>query len=429
MKEKKRHRFGLRKKVVFFTIVSAIITYATSAFFIYVIYPYVANLINSTLFTALTLVLGIVWTGILAYIAAGFIVRPLKRIEMGALKAAKGDISEDVAVPATDDEIQSLAVAFNHMLSNLRDMVLQIDENFHETNQKVVAISQHSVNASQQAEAISRTIHEISSGAESSAASIQKTAESVDQVKGIAETVRSKAVASEKVSTEMVRELQRSKETIQMLISGMERIADGNRQSLETVKRLEGNAAKVEEIIHLVGDIAAQTNLLALNASIEAARAGEHGKGFAVVADEVRNLADESSRAVQGISELIKNIQIEVRNVVSQIASQAETANSEAAKGNQTNAAMEEMTRSILDMAEMVKSISGLIGHQMESIHHTANQSEEVAAIAEQTSAGAQEVASATEGQVSVIEGVEALASDLQKQAEKLKGTIKRFTL
>ncbi|XJZ27152.1 methyl-accepting chemotaxis protein [Bacillota bacterium Lsc_1132] len=429
MEEKKRYRFGLRKKVVFLTTISAIITYTTSAFFIYVLYPFIKDYMDQVTFTILTLVLGVVWTGILAFIAAGFIIRPLKRIEMGALKAAEGDISEDVAIPASDDEVRSLGLAFNHMLASLREMVWQIEENFHETKQKVVAISQNSAHASRQAEAISRTIHEIAAGAENSAASVQKTAESMDNVIQIAETVQAKAVASEKVSTEMVQELQLSKETIQLLIGGMERIADRNRKSMETVKRLEENAGKVEEIIRLVGDLAAQTNLLALNASIEAARAGEHGKGFAVVADEVRNLADESARAVQGISQLIKSIQTEVKNVVNEIASQVETANSEAAKGNQTNAVMEEMADSVLGMAEMVQSISGLIGQQMESIRYTASQSEEVAAIAEQTSAGSQEVASATEEQVNVIEGVEGLASDLQKQAEKLNETIKQFTL
>ena len=71
---------------------------------------------------------------------------------------------------------------------------------------------------------------------------------------------------------------------------------------LKIFKNLEKNAEQVERIIGLVGDIAAQTNLLALNASIEAARAGEHGKGFAVVAEEVRELADESAKAVQGIT-------------------------------------------------------------------------------------------------------------------------------
>ncbi|NHM30098.1 methyl-accepting chemotaxis protein [Neobacillus terrae] len=429
MKAKRKYKFGLRKKLVFFTTILALITYSTSEIFIYFIYPFISNYIQEGIFTLVTLLLGVIWSGILAFFAARFIIKPLQKLEAVALKAADGDISRDVELSKSDDEIRSLGNAFNLMLESLREMVHKIDENFIETNKNVIHISDRSAAASQQAESISRTINEISMGAENSAASIQTTAESVEEVILIAEEVQEKAKTAENVSKEMVKDLQVSKEVIQSLVSGIELLAQDNRESLTTVKHLEENAAKVEQIIQLVGDIASQTNLLALNASIEAARAGDHGRGFAVVAEEVRKLADESAKAVQGISELIKSIQSEVQNVVKQISGQVDTANAEAKKGTRTNEVIEEMTVTINDMAGMVQSITGLVDRQMESIRHTATQSQEVAAIAEETSAGAQEVASATVEQAHVIEGVEHLAADLTEQAAKLKETITRFKL
>lgn len=431
MEEKKGYKFGLRKKLVLFVTTLAIITYSMSGVFIYILFPMFEDVIplGEASFTIITLLLGIIWTGILAFVAAGYIIKPLQKLEKVALKAAHGDISVEAELPKSDDEIRSLGIAFNHMLFSLKDMVQKIDDNFRETNEKVIAISQESSMAAEQAEAIARTIGEISLGADNSAVSIQATAESVEDVIRIAEEVQQTANASGVVSKEMVKDLQESKEVIHSLVSGIQRLAKENEGSLQTVKRLEENAAKVEQIIQLVGDIAAQTNLLALNASIEAARAGEHGKGFAVVAEEVRMLADESAKAVQGISELIRNIQEEVSNVVKQITEQVEVANNEAKKGTKTNEVIEEMTKTVNEMATSVSEITSLVDRQMESIHYTSQQSQEVAAIAEETSAGAQEVTTATNQQATVIENVEKLAAELKEQAEELKNTITRFKL
>lgn len=427
MGEKQIFRFGLRKKLALFITVVALITYGTSGFFIYILYPTFFKDVNQMLFTIITLSLGIMWSGILAFIAAGVIIKPLQNLEKVALKAAKGDIQEDLEVSKSDDEIRSLGITFNHMLTNLREMVHSIDENFKQTNSKVISISDESTKAAEQAASISRTIREISLGADNSAISIQNTAESVEDIITIAREVQEKAKSSATISVEMVKELKHSKEVIHTLTVGIENLAHENQGSLLAVKRLEENAKQVEKIIQLVGDIAAQTNLLALNASIEAARAGEHGKGFAVVAEEVRKLADESANAVQGISSLIQNIQSEVQSVVKQISEQVEIANNEVEKGNETNALIEDMTKTVYKVAEAVKDITDLVEQQMSSIQHTSMQSQEVAAIAEETSAGAEEVAAATQEQAFVIDQVEKLAFELKEQADQLKQMITRF--
>lgn len=75
------------------------------------------------------------------------------------------------------------------------------------------------------------------------------------------------------------------------------------------VEALGQASAAIGEVIAVISGIADQTNLLALNATIEAARAGERGKGFAVVASEVKELARETAKATQRVTDQIAALQ------------------------------------------------------------------------------------------------------------------------
>lgn len=70
---KKKYRFGLRKKLIFFTTILAIITYSMSALFLYVVYDYITQYwsVSMEVFTTLTLLLGVIWSGILAFLLLG----------------------------------------------------------------------------------------------------------------------------------------------------------------------------------------------------------------------------------------------------------------------------------------------------------------------------------------------------------------------
>ncbi|GGA21311.1 methyl-accepting chemotaxis protein [Psychrobacillus lasiicapitis] len=426
--EKKRYSFGIQKKIVLFVTVLALVTYTTSALFINFVQPLLfENATNSLGFEIAMYALGIIWSGILAYFFSGLIIKPLFNLEKVATLASEGKIGVDVEVPKSKDEIQSVSIAFQSMLVNLREMVQSIEDNFEKTNNTVQQLSQQSSVAADQAEAIAQTIAQISEGAEHSAVAVQETVESVEDVRVLASEVNMRAEKSNGQSKEMIQGLAQTTEVIQSLVNGIQQVATGSEAALVNVKQLEVNAGKVENIIQLVGDIAAQTNLLALNASIEAARAGEHGKGFAVVAEEVRKLADESGKAVQGISSLINAIQTDVQTVVHQMTNQVNFAVGEAKRVSETNEAVEGMSDKIHHMAESVAEISSLVEKQLTNIENTARQSQEVAAIAEETSAGAEEVRSATDEQARSIEQIDRLSFGLKQQSEELFKVISQF--
>lgn len=425
---KKKHTFSLRKQLVLFVVVLAIITYTTSFVFIEILYPRMFSTVDSFLFQVITYALGIMWSGVLAAAFSLVLVRPLQRLDAAAEQAASGKIGKDIEIMIKrDDEINAVSNSFQQMLENLRAMVATIEGNVGTTKSTVERLTVETTSTTQQAEAISENIMQIAQGADMSANAVQQTVEAIEEVRVLAEEVNNRAESSANQTSQILHHLTTTNEVVSNLVTGIQTIVTGNEQALIHIKELEKNATQIEAINTLVGDIANQTNLLALNASIEAARAGDHGKGFAVVAEEVRKLADESAKAVSGISQLIYTIQGNVTTVVSQMEGQVTLAVNETARIHETTEAVGAMSNDVEKMAADIVSISKLIERQMHNIASTANQSQEVAAVAEQTSASADEVKNLTQTQRTAIEQVNQLAKLLDEQAAILFASIQQF--
>ena len=121
------------------------------------------------------------------------LIKPLRKLEEAARKTAEGDIREDVPLPKTDDEIKSLSVAFNMMLGNLRGMVKILIQHFRIQIIKYSRLENKQAKQQRQAQGVSETLAEISSGAEQSAASIQAIVSAVDTTTSIASEVEEKS--------------------------------------------------------------------------------------------------------------------------------------------------------------------------------------------------------------------------------------------
>lgn len=139
-----------------------------------------------------------------------------------------------------------------------------------------------------------------------------------------------------------------------------------------TITKLGASSQEIGNVIKVISSIAQQTNLLALNATIEAARAGDAGRGFAVVANEVKELAKQTAKATEDITNKITGIQQDSKlsvDAVNSIGQTIEKLNSiagaiaasveeQAATTNEMSRVVQESSKGVVSITENVRIVS-----------------------------------------------------------------------
>lgn len=140
-----------------------------------------------------------------------------------------------------------------------------------------------------------------------------------------------------------------------------------------TITQLGDASHEIGNVIKVISSIAQQTNLLALNATIEAARAGDAGKGFAVVANEVKELAKQTAKATEDITNRIGAIQESSKGAVSAIGTIAKVieqingismtiaaaVEEQTATTNEVSRVMQESTSAVDGITQIVRAVAG----------------------------------------------------------------------
>jgi methyl-accepting chemotaxis protein len=300
-------------------------------------------------------IIGLAFVGIVVgVIVAGFVVRSIGAGLMGMVgmieAIAANDLSVDDMNVSSEDEIGKAAVALNSMKNNLRLII-----------QSIAGTADQVASASEELSSTSQTITANSEETSTQAKVVSTGGEEVNR------NLQTVATGSEEMSTS-IKEIAKNAHESAKVATGAVQVAEDTTQ---VVGKLGESSSEIGQVIKVITSIAQQTNLLALNATIEAARAGEAGKGFAVVANEVKELAKQTAKATEDISQKIEAIQGDTKNAVAAIGQISEVikqvndiSNTIATAVEEQNATTNEMARNISEAArgstEITRNISGV---------------------------------------------------------------------
>lgn len=206
------------------------------------------------------------------------------------------------------DELALLADSINKMAARFVNITGEIKNSSDFMKSGADTLTQVAESTQTSIDEVSRAIEDVANGATSQASDTQDAAVNIEtmgtSIEKIVGEINNLAAAADN-----------TQDTSKNAGRAMEELIQINMETNASVEKIVGQseinvnaAARIQEVVNVISDIASQTNLLSLNASIEAARAGEQGKGFGVVALEVGKLAEDSSKSAAEIENIIKEL-------------------------------------------------------------------------------------------------------------------------
>lgn len=166
-------------------------------------------------------------------------------------------------------------------------------------------------------EAMNQAMQEITTGALSTAESVQEQTVMTENIRTAIEITDGSADTMAKVAVNSAQQAEESTNRMEEMQKQSEAIEVSGAELTEAMKQLKDKVQEVTGITEAISAISNQTNLLALNASIESARAGEAGRGFAVVADQIRLLSEQTKHSTEQIAQITGQLTVDADIAVS----------------------------------------------------------------------------------------------------------------
>ncbi len=312
--------------------------------------------------------------------------------------ALNGDLT--VRAPITEDELGTIADAYNNTLQALRQIVLQVQG-------AAQQVAQTSSNSDASLAGLTNLAQQQLEEITAALGDIQQMVDSTQAVVANAELVQ---VAVQQAN----QTVESGDAAMNLTVKAIQGIRETVAQTSKKIKRLSESSQKISKVVNLIGNFATQTNVLALNAAIEATRAGEYGKGFAVVADEVRSLSRQSAAATIEIEKLVQEIQAET----GEVAVAMEIGIQQVVEGtnlvSDTRQNLNAIVSATAEISQLIERITAATQKQMTQSVTVTKSMQDVAEIANKTFAESQEIAT-------VFQELSGMAQELLTTASKFK--------
>ncbi len=248
------------------------------------------------------------------------------------------------------DEVGSMAVAFNAMLTAQQGVVGSVRE--------AAAELEHSAGE------LAQLMGDVKVGTRSQQSQTDMVAAAVNEMSATVQDIASHTGSARDQSRQANSLAQQGRDQVQCVQRTITGLSASIKRCTEHMQTLAGHSQEINGVVGEIRAIAEQTNLLALNAAIEAARAGDSGRGFAVVADEVRTLAQRVQNSTVDIQQRIEALREGTVIAVDDMAASAELTHNSVEQAEQAGASLEEIAAAVNQITEGNGEIAAALDQQ-----------------------------------------------------------------
>ncbi|MGN1157591.1 MAG: methyl-accepting chemotaxis protein [Agathobacter sp.] len=263
-------------------------------------------------------IVAIILSSVLGIVLGSYIAKPIKRMTEIIKQTSQLNFreTEDIdELAKKKDETGAMATAVSEMRAVLRELISNMEAVKESLGNNMDLLDEIMRENNTISENNSATTQELAAGMEETAADAVRIVENIGAIQvNVADIQKLSANEQQNSKEIMARARQLRDDTVASNNKAMSIYADMKMRTEEAIEKSKV-VEKINELTDDIRDISSQTNLLALNANIEAARAGEAGRGFAVVATEIGALANKTFETVDGINQMVQEVNDAVSNM------------------------------------------------------------------------------------------------------------------
>ena len=387
-----------------------------------------ALLSNILTTTIITVVIAIALTSVVIYYVINKLFTRISRVKSSLLEISDGDgdLKKRLEINS-EDEIDSLASAFNKMLDKIQALVLSVKE-----LSLTVASSANELKVSidQSKEATNMTtlsIQDVAAGADTQLRYVEEGTHGIAHITTLIEQISDTTNHVSTNAKDTATIAQKGYTSMEDVVKQINSIHSTVINTAQVIENLDKRSEEIGAIIHVITDISEQTNLLALNAAIEAARAGEQGKGFAVVADEVRKLAEQSKNSASRISELVSEVQYSTKDASSSMNEGVEKVEEGLKVIENVGRLFNEITEGINQSSKQMAELSASTEHIDNNAQGTNKLMIDMSELAKTTTTNTENIAAASEEQLATMDEVANSIAKLNSLSHQLEELVVRY--